>query len=208
MDGRMVAVVTDAGGAVGSAVVKRLQRDGIRVAALGREAHGGDLTLRIDVTDRAQMTAAAKRVSRELGPVSVLVTAPDQQDAAPFGSMPAERWQRLLTAYLGGTASACAAFVPFMVRARHGSVITLSSCAAPAGAPGEAYRAAASGSILGFTKSFALEVARHGVRVNCIAAGPTDAVSPEDVTDAVVFLIEDGDFFVGQVLCAAGAASV
>ncbi len=203
-----VAVVTDAGGSMGSVLVKRLQQEGMRVAALGREVPAGDLAVEIDVTDRAQMTAAADRVNRELGPVSVLVMAPDMQDTAPFGSMSAAQWQRLLTAYLGSTASACAAFVPFMVRARRGTVIMLSSWSALAGVPGEAYRAAASGSVLGFTKSFALEVARHGVRVNCIAAGPTDAVSPEDIADAVVFLVKDGDFFVGQVLSPAGAASV
>jgi NAD(P)-dependent dehydrogenase (short-subunit alcohol dehydrogenase family) len=93
-------------------------------------------------------------------------------------------------------------------------VVTFSSWTALAGVPGEAYQAAATGAILAFTKSFALEVARAGVRVNCIAVGPTEpgpgrgAVAPEDVAETVAFLVRDGDVFVGQVLCATAGAVV
>ncbi|HYM97637.1 MAG TPA: SDR family NAD(P)-dependent oxidoreductase [Candidatus Sulfotelmatobacter sp.] len=192
-----VGVVTEGGGVIAPAVVRRLQAEGMKVAVLGRQARGGDLALQMDVADRAQMTSATERVHRELGPVSVLVTAPELRATAPFGSMSPEQWQSLLNAYVGMTASACAAFVPSMVQARAGSVITLSSSVALSGAPGEAYLAAASGSILGFTKSFALEVSRYGVRVNCIAAG---TVTPHEIADIVAFLVHDGDFYVGQVL--------
>jgi len=192
-----VAVVTDVGGDVGLAVVRRLQADGMKVAVLGREARGGDLALQLDVTDRGQMLLAAERVTRELGPPLLLVIAPQTHASAPFGSMPTRQWESLLDDYLGGTASACAAFVPGMVQAMRGCVITLAPSAAVEGVPGEAYPAAASGTILGFTKSFALEVARHGVRVNCIASG---AVSPDEIADTIAFLVVDGDFFVGQVL--------
>lgn len=96
-----------------------------------------------------------------------------------------------------------------MVERGRGTVITISSWLAYAGVPGEAYFAAATGSILAFTKSFALEVAPKGVRVNCIAVGPLDkGVSPADVADTVMFLVDDGDFFVGQVLTPAAGAVV
>jgi NAD(P)-dependent dehydrogenase (short-subunit alcohol dehydrogenase family) len=150
------------------------------------------------------MTGAAERITRELGPISVLVTAPDYHDASPFGEMSRDRWQRLLTAHLGGTVNACAAVVPAMVRAGRGTVVTTSSWVALAGVPGEAYYAAATGSILAFSKSFSLEVARSGVRVNCIAVG----TQPADVAATVSFLVNDGDFFVGQVLCPAARPAV
>jgi NAD(P)-dependent dehydrogenase (short-subunit alcohol dehydrogenase family) len=111
--------------------------------------------------------------------------------------MPAEQWQSLLMAHLGGTANACAAFVPSMVKAGRGTVITMSSRVALTGGIGQAYLAAASGSILGFTKSLALELARQGVRVNCIAAG---AATEEEIGETVAFLVRDAGFFVGQVL--------
>ena len=144
------------------------------------------------------MIAAAERVARDLGPISVLVTSPTSYDTAPFGEMSRNRWRRLLMDHLGATVNACAAAVPAMVRAGRGTVVTTSSWIALAGIPGEAYYAAATGSILAFTKSFSLEVATNGVRVNCIAVGQAQ---PVDVAATVSFLVHDGDFFVGQVLC-------
>jgi NAD(P)-dependent dehydrogenase (short-subunit alcohol dehydrogenase family) len=129
--------------------------------------------------------------------------------------MSQERWQRLLSAHLGLTTNAFASTVPGMVRAGHGTVVTISSWLALAGIAGESYYAAATGSILAFTKSVALEVAANGVRVNCIAVGPLHETSrtpthitPDDVADTVMFLINDGDFFVGQVLTPAAGAVV
>lgn len=212
--GKRVALVTGAAGVVARAIVERLQADAFLVGGLDREGAAGDLALAVDVTDRGQTVAATERVTRDLGPISVLVTAPALHDAAPFGEMDPDRWKRLLMTHLGGTANACAAVVPAMVRAGHGSVVTLSSWMALAGVPGEAYYAAATGSILAFTKSFALEVAPKGVRVNCIAVGPLEAtppnapVRPTEIADTVAFLVDDGDFFVGQVLCAAAGAVV
>jgi NAD(P)-dependent dehydrogenase (short-subunit alcohol dehydrogenase family) len=191
-----VAVLAAASGAVASAIRARLEAEGFTVAT-------------IDASDRDQAKVAAGRIATELGPISVLVTAPDHHDAAPFGELSAARWQRLLMAHLGTTVNACAAVGPAMVQAKRGTIITLSSWLALAGVPGQAYYAAATGSILAFTKSFALEVAGDGVRVNCIAVGPLDqGVSPEDIARTVAFLINDGDFFVGQVLSAAAGVVV
>ena len=213
-----VALVTGVGGIVGQAILDRLQADGFLVAGLDRERGAGDLALQVDATDRGAMIAAADRVARELGPISVLVTAATYHDAAPFGDMSRDRWQRLLAAHLGATVNACAAAAPAMVRAGRGTVVTTSSWIALAGIPGEAYYAAATGSILAFTKSFSLEVAPDGVRVNCIAVGPVDetssptagaSVQPADVAATISFLVNNGDFFVGQVLCpGAGAVLV
>jgi 2-hydroxycyclohexanecarboxyl-CoA dehydrogenase len=224
------ALVTGAAGAVGRAVVERLQAEGYVVAGLDFETGAGDLSLAVDVTDRRQVEAAVAGASAKLGPISVLVTAQGQHSGAPFGTMSRVEWQRLLDTYLGGTVNACAAVVPGMVRAGRGIVITSSSWLALAGVPGEAYMAAATGTILAFTKSFSLEVAPKGVRVNCIAWGPLEDesmspgfrgqwpqaetlpigryVRPSDIADTVSFLLRDGDFFVGQVLCPTGGAVV
>jgi 2-hydroxycyclohexanecarboxyl-CoA dehydrogenase len=205
--GKRVALVAGSAGRVGSTIVSRLRAEGFAVGGLDEEGGPADLAISVDLTNRAATTAAAARVATELGPISVLVTAPEHYDSARFGEMSPERWQRLLSAHLGATTNSCAAVVPGMVRAGHGTVVTISSWLALAGIAGESYYAAATGSILAFTKSFALEVAPKGVRVNCIAVGPlhetirtTVHVTPDEVADTVMFLVNDGDFFVGQVL--------
>jgi 2-hydroxycyclohexanecarboxyl-CoA dehydrogenase len=213
-----VALVTGAAGAVGAAVVARLQLEGFRVAGVDLQLCRADLPLIADVTDREDMKMAAEKASTELGPISVLVTTAAAYDAAPIGTILRERWRRLLAAHLGGTTNAIAAVVPGMVAEGRGTVVTTSSWLAFAGQAGEAYQAAATGTVVAFTKSFALEVAAGGVRVNCIAIGPLASdetaaapaqcppadlplrcITADEVADTVMFLVREGEFYVGQV---------
>jgi NAD(P)-dependent dehydrogenase (short-subunit alcohol dehydrogenase family) len=215
---RPVAMVTGAGSPVGRAVADRLMLEGLAVAGVDARSPCGDLPLTVDATDRAAVKAAAARVISELGVISVLVTTCDIYDAAPIGQMSFERWDGLVRGHLAGTCNAVSAVVPDMLAAGKGSVITTSSWLALAGIPGEAYYAAATGTILAFTKSLAVEVASQGVHVNCIAVGPMerekgaplihalddtgdarDIETLRGVTDTVVFLISEGGFYIGQV---------
>src|SRR4051794_41012371 len=139
-----VAIVTGGRAEIGREVAAKLGTMGFRVGHLDDS----------DLAERARAIAAVNRLVSELGPASVLVTCPSARDGAPFGELGAERWQRLLHAHLGTTLNACAAAVPAMVEARRGTVITMSSWLAYAGVAGESYQAAATGSVLAFTKSF------------------------------------------------------
>jgi NAD(P)-dependent dehydrogenase (short-subunit alcohol dehydrogenase family) len=195
-----VALVTGAAGRIGAAVVARLEREGFRVAGVDLRPPPGTLALVADVTDRSQVEAAVAEVIERLGPVSVLVTAAGDPANAPFGTMDDAAWDRLLRVHLGGTGNACAAVLPGMLAAGGGTIVTLSSREAVEG-EGDAYRAAATGTVLAFTKSLAVEVAPGGVRMNCIAGG-----SPEAIADTVAFLVADGGFYVGQVFMPAGEA--
>ncbi len=194
-----VALVTGAAGRKGSAVVAQLERDGYRVAGVDLRPSPGTLSLVADVTDRSALAAAVAQAVEQLGSVSVLVTAAGLRDPAPFGTLEDARWLRLLRVHLGGTGNACATVLPGMLEAGRGTIVTLSSAAAVTGAVGGAYRAAATGTVLGFTRSLAVEVAAGGVRINCVAGG-----SPEAVAGAVSHLVRDGGFYVGQVLTPAG----
>jgi 2-hydroxycyclohexanecarboxyl-CoA dehydrogenase len=213
-----VAIVVGAAGPVGGAVVGRLRDEGFKVAGLDSVEPVGDVTVTVDATDRAALAAAVDDVVRRLGPVSVLVTAPSACDECPAGEMDKTRWEQLLKAHLGITTNAVAAVVPAMVEAGRGTVVIVSSWLALAGIPGQSYMAAATGTLLSFTKGFSMEVAPAGVRVNCVAVGPTDAAGVagaaagvsvglplgrcatlDEVADTVVFLVREGDFYVGQV---------
>src|SRR5467141_588752 len=99
--GKRVALVAGSAGRVGSTIVSRLQAEGFAVGGLDEEAGPADLAIPVDLTDRAATAAAAARVANELGPISVLVTAPEHYDSARFGDLSRDRWQRLLTAHLG-----------------------------------------------------------------------------------------------------------
>jgi 2-hydroxycyclohexanecarboxyl-CoA dehydrogenase len=220
---RSIALVTGTASGIGAAVAARLAARGWSIAGLDLRESETDLPLVTDVADGGAVREAADRAARELGPVSLLVTVAGHYEMLPVSEIGTDRWQRMLSVHLGGTRNACAAVLPAMLEAGRGTIITISSELALGGGSEDAHYAAAKGAIIGFTKSLAAEVAHTGVRVNCVAPGPTDTpllspdspwrdcaflgtlplrrlVSPEEVAETVLFLAEEGCYFCGQVL--------
>jgi 2-hydroxycyclohexanecarboxyl-CoA dehydrogenase len=218
-----IALVTGAASGIGVEVATRLAARGWRVAGLDLRESETDLPLVADVADGGAVREAADRAARELGPVSLLVTVAGHYEMFPVSEIGTDRWQRMLSVHLGGTRNACAAVLPAMLEAGRGTIITISSELALGGGSEDAHYAAAKGAIIGFTKSLAAEVARAGVRVNCVAPGPTDTpllspdspwrdpaflrtlplrrlVRPGEVAETVLFLAEEDGYFCGQVL--------
>jgi 2-hydroxycyclohexanecarboxyl-CoA dehydrogenase len=218
-----VALVTGAASGIGAATAGRLAERGFAVAGIDLNPSPTELSLQVDVTDLAAMRAAAERVAEELGPASVLVTAAGAYEMTPVAEIDDERWRRMLALHIGGVANACWAVLPGMLAAGWGSVVTISSELAIAGGDGDAHYAAAKGAIIGLTRSLGWELAPLGIRVNSVAPGPTDTpllgpdspwrdpaylaslplgrlVTPEEVADTVLFVVEEGSYFAGQTL--------
>jgi 2-hydroxycyclohexanecarboxyl-CoA dehydrogenase len=220
---RKVALVTGAASGIGAEITALLGKRGWKVAGLDLRGSRADLSLVGDVTDPAAVRAAADQATRELGPISLLVTVAGYYEMLPISEIGIERWHRMLAVHLGGTRNACMAALPGMLERGSGRIITISSELALAGGDGDAHYVAAKGALIGFTKSLAVEVADRGVRVNCVAPGPTDTpllepdspwrdpgfletlplrrlVRPAEVAETVLFLAEEGDYFCGQVI--------
>lgn len=195
---RPVALVMGAAGKVGSTIARRLAADGFAVAGIDVVDSDTSLALVADATDDAALRATVARVTAKLGPIDVLVTGLGDTASAEFTTLDGARWRLLLESHLRAATNACRAVLPGMMAARRGTVVTLASHAALlGGGPSEAYEAAAAGTIIGFTKSVAVEMAPHGIRVNCVAAPRYS--SGVAVADTVAFLAREGDFYVGQV---------
>lgn len=222
-----VAIVTGAASGIGRAACAALAVDGYRIAAVdlpGREAALREVgePLAVDVADANRVAELVEDVERELGPVSVLVTAAGFIDTRPVRDIADDQWRRMLAVHLEGTFNCCRAVAPRLVERSAGAIVTISSELALTGSEGNAHYCAAKGAILAFTQSIALELAPHGVRVNCVAPGPTDTplltdewrspeylamlplrrlARPEEVAAAIRFLASDeAGFFVGDVL--------
>ncbi len=220
---REVALITGAASGIGAEITALLGERSWKVAGLDLRGSRADLSLMADVTDPAAVRAAVDRATRELGPISLLVTAAGYYEMLPISEIGIEQWRRMLAVHLGGTRNACMAALPGMLERRSGRILTISSELALAGGDGDAHYVAAKGALIGFTKSLAVEVADRGVRVNCVAPGPTDTpllepdspwrdpgfletlplrrlVRPAEVAETVLFLAEEGDYFCGQVI--------
>ena len=220
---RKVALITGAASGIGAAIAALLSERGWKVAGLDLRGSEADLSLIADVTDPAAVSAEVDRATRELGPISLLVSAAGHYEMLPVSEIGIERWRRILAVHLGGARNVCMAVLPGMLERGSGQIVTISSELALAGGDRDVHYVAAKGALIGFTKSLAVEVAGRGVRVNSVAPGPTDTpllapdspwrdpafletlplrrlVRPEEVAETVLFLVEEGDYFCGQVL--------
>ncbi len=214
------ALVTGAASGIGAAVAARLA---LPVAGLDLRESATDLPLIADVSDAEAVAEAAERAGAELGPIDVLVTVAGHYEMVPVARIDDERWHRMLAVHVGGTVNAIRTVLPGMLQRRRGTIVTISSELALGGGEGDAHYAAAKGAIIGLTRSLAVEVAARGVRVNSVAPGPTDTpllapdspwrapeyletlplrrlVHVREAAETVAFLVEQGDFYVGQVL--------
>jgi 2-hydroxycyclohexanecarboxyl-CoA dehydrogenase len=172
-----VAVVTGATGGIGSAISRRLARDGFTVAvtdldldrcrALAAEI-GGTAHL-LDVAD----AAASAALAAELGEVEVVVNNAGFDRFMPFLETTPELWDRLLRVNLYGQIAVAHAFARGMAERGRGAIVNIASDAGKVGSTGETVYSAAKGGVIAFTRSLARELARYKVCVNCVCPGPT-----------------------------------
>jgi 2-hydroxycyclohexanecarboxyl-CoA dehydrogenase len=176
------AVVSGAASGIGRACAAALAADGLAIAALDlAPAADADLALTVDVSDAAAVEAAVARAAEALGPVAVAVTAAGFYERRAVGEIGIDAWRRMLGVQLGGTINLARAAYARMREQGDGAICTIGSELALCGDADAAHYAAAKGAIHAFTKSLAVEAAPHGVRVNCVAPGPTDTplMTPE-----------------------------
>lgn len=241
-----VALVTGASRGIGRAVAIELGRRGCRVAvnyqsseSAAREtaeairaAGGAAITAAADVSDPGQAKALVETVSRELGPVEILVNNAGITRDNLLIRMKEDEWTSVLQTNLNSVYYCTQAVVRAMMKARFGRIVAMSSVSGLVGNAGQVNYAAAKAGILGLIKSVAREAASRGVTANVVAPGyiETDMTAalpeeirkgalaripagrygaPEDVAKAVAFLVSDEASYInGQVLAVDGGMTM
>jgi 3-oxoacyl-[acyl-carrier protein] reductase len=173
-----VAVVTGAGAGIGRAIAEGLAAFGASVAIWEQDSQTcaaaalsiGALGIPTDVRDSAQVDAALAQTAAELGPVTILVNNAGGVFASPLLETSEKGWDALYRANLRHVYLCTQRVARGMVNARlPGSVTTVTSIEGVRAAPGYATYAAAKAGVISYTKTAALELAPHGIRVNALA---------------------------------------
>jgi 3-oxoacyl-[acyl-carrier protein] reductase len=241
------AIVTGGARGIGAAIARRLSADGFQVAVLDLDEAGAKATaagivesggqaigVAADVSDEDAVRAAVAQVAAELGPPLVVVNnAGVTRDNLIF-KMGTSDWDTVMNVHLRGAFLVTKAAQSYMVDARWGRIVNISSTSA-LGNRGQVNYSAAKAGLQGFTKTLAVELGKYGVTANSVAPGFIDTEmtrataarlgldpeehmkkaaartpvgrvgQPEDIANAVAFFVDERSGFVsGQVIYAAG----
>ncbi|MFE7131713.1 SDR family NAD(P)-dependent oxidoreductase [Streptomyces sp. NPDC057638] len=179
-----LAVVTGGTRGIGLALSRRLIRTGHHVIAFyaaDREAaekaeqdNAGHLTtMRVDLSDAAQVAGAAARVLAEHGTPSVLVNNAGLNRDRPFLQLTDEDWRRVIDTNLSGPFWLIRALAPAMLEAGGGSIVNIGATTGIRPRVDGANYCASKAGLLQLTKVLALELAPT-IRVNCLIPGMID----------------------------------
>jgi acetoacetyl-CoA reductase len=200
-----VALVTGGTRGIGAAISKALKAAGRTVIAsyAGNEQAAevfsketGIKVLKFDAANFEACQSAVEMITKEFGPIEILVNNAGITRDATLAKMTREMWDAVLDTNLGSCFNLCKLTFDGMRAAKFGRIVNIGSVNGQAGQYGQVNYAAAKSGIHGFTKALAQEGARFNITVNAVAPGyvDTDMVRavPEDVLQKIIARIPRG----------------
>ena len=236
-------VVTGGARGIGRAIALELARHGGSVAVgysqkadaaeevvqqikeMGTGAEAFPLKANVQFPDEVKPAIAS--VAERFGKIDFLVNNAGITRDRSLAKMTHSDWNAVIDVNLQSIFNVTHEVLPFMLDKGFGRIVNISSVIGQMGNYGQANYATAKAGMIGFTKSAALEVARKGITVNCIAPGYTETemvaavpeeamekvlaripmgrlAQPEEIAQAVFFVIAYGDYITGQVIAVTG----
>ncbi|HEX9275104.1 MAG TPA: SDR family NAD(P)-dependent oxidoreductase [Casimicrobiaceae bacterium] len=173
------AVITGGAAGIGLAIAQRLIASGGRVSVWDRDAAALDKakvhltagidTRVVDVADAASVDAAAQAAAAALGRIDALVcsagiTGPN----TTTWEYPVDAWRQVMEVNVNGVFLCNRAIVPLMLKQDYGRIVNIASVAGKEGNPNASAYSTSKAAVIGLTKSLGKELAKTGIRVNCV----------------------------------------
>jgi acetoacetyl-CoA reductase len=244
LDGQ-TAIVTGAGRGIGRAIAKELAATGANVVVnyvtsadaarelakeieeLGPKA----LVVQADVTEYDQVGEMIKQTIETFGQIDILVNNAGITRDKTLKNMTREHWDEVVDVNLGSLFNCTKQVLPFMLERKSGKIVNISSFVALGGNVGQSNYAATKAGIIGFTKSLALEVSRHGITVNAVCPGFTETDmlmtvpehirqrildkipmgrfgKPEEIASCVRYIVAEADYMTAQAISINGGVYI
>lgn len=232
LDGQHVFVTGGSRG-IGAATVEKALTEGARVSFIDLDPFAGsEAAERLgsnalfgagDVTRAADIERVTAQAVARFGPVTALVNNAGRNSYADPVAMTEPEWDEVFSVDLKAAWMVARAVLPGMIAARKGSIVNVASIHADMTYPGMFPYAAAKAGLVGLTRSLALEVGPHQVRVNALSPGYTETflvkeffdrndpalrekvldahamrrmAKPREIANCIVFLLSDEASFV------------
>jgi NAD(P)-dependent dehydrogenase (short-subunit alcohol dehydrogenase family) len=177
LDGK-VCVITGTASGIGAETARLFREEGAKVAGVDLSDEAvGDLTIRADVTDPAQVEGMYAQTREEFGKIDVLFNnagiAPD--DDASILDTSVEAWDKVQSVNLKSVFLCCKFGIPHLLDNGGGSIINMASFVAVMGAAvSQISYTASKGGVLAMSRELGVEFARRGIRVNALCPGPVN----------------------------------
>lgn len=150
----------------------KTSRDGALAAAKEARQLGADaVAVGADIRDRAQTEEAVSRVLAALGSVDILINNAAFTERRPFLESGPDHWRPQIDVTIGGMLHVTRCVTEIMAKRATGSIVNLMGDSGRVGESGLVTVATTRAACMGFTKSLAKELARHGIRANCVSLG-------------------------------------
>ncbi|MFD7056583.1 SDR family NAD(P)-dependent oxidoreductase [Streptomyces mirabilis] len=203
-----VAIVTGTGPLIGGAIAAGLAAEGARVVCTGldedavlpcvsaiKEAGGEAVAALGDVTDPAHAQEVVGLAAARWGRVDILVNSAVWFHKRSLLTMAVEDYRRQLDVILGGAFLFTREVAQHMIGAgSRGSVVNVLSTAAWQGEPGNIGYSTGKSGLINFTRSAAMELARHGIRVNGFTPTATLPDDPEQAREVAEAMAARGEY--------------
>ncbi len=197
---KKVAFVTGGAKGIGSAIVKRLIKDGYKVAFTYNSSEEKALNLcadlgadckayKLDITDSNAVKTVIDDVENSFGEIYVLVNNAGIAEQTLFTDITDEMWHKMINTNLSGAFFCSRAVLKYMINRKSGKIINISSIWGETGGSCEVHYSASKSGLIGMTKALAKEVGLSGITVNSVSPGVilTDMTShfDEDTMNAL-----------------------
>lgn len=239
-----VVVITGSANGIGKCTALRFAEEGAKVVVADfadglatvkevEERGSSAIYVQVDVTCPDSVKNMVDKAIEAFGKIDVLINNAGITKDAMMKKMTKEAWDAVISVNLTGVFNCTSAVLPYLLEQKSGVVLTSSSVVGIYGNMGQTNYAATKWGVIGMTKSWAKEMAKNGLRFNCVAPGfiGTDMVKkipeqvlqdrilikvpagrlgePEEIAAAFAFLAsDDAKFINGTVLSVDGACTL
>lgn len=159
-----------------------------KVADLANTLGGGHaIAIKADATKFEDVESAVKKTLKKFGQIDVLVHGAAYDKLGSFLELDRDLWEKIIAVNFTSVLNYFKVVLPIMIARKSGSIVTMSSVMGRRGDPDEPVYGACKAAVIIFSQAIAKEVAHFGIRVNCVAPGPTLPTGADSVSADSIF---------------------